>query len=174
MTQQRKYKRNEIIDENKETQLLSTLIELALEQKNKGWKVDGNNSSIQYKPHPITKRPIYRGIVKNKSNTTIQQIYDYYKRGYKEEDSGIMYHIDNDHHIRHFHTNSDTSLISNRDWQFMATRFKMMNYKSLDGIEYNIIGWFKYNISETHPLYQSPSKKYIRGKEERGRIYYQR
>eukprot|EP01084_Bolivina_argentea_P060622 110746_1 len=49
-----------------------------------------------------------------------------------------------------------------------------MNYKSLDGIEYNIIGLFDYNISETHPLYQSPSKKYIRVKDESGKIYYQR
>eukprot|EP01084_Bolivina_argentea_P211126 359192_1 len=110
MTQQRNNASTNEIDRHKETQLLSTLIELALEQKNKGWKVDGNNSSIQYKPHPITKRPIYRGIVKNKSNTTIQQIYDYYKRGYKEEYSDIMYHIDDDHHIRHEHQNSGLSL----------------------------------------------------------------
>eukprot|EP01084_Bolivina_argentea_P025519 47460_1 len=154
MTQHRKYKRNEIIDENKETQLLSTLIELALETQSKGWnyiyrwKVDGNNLSIQYKPHPITKRRIYRGIVKNKCNTTIQQIYDGYKRGYKEEHSDIMYHIDDGHHIGHRHKNYNSSLMSDRDWQYMSTRFKMMNYKSLDGIEYNIIGEFMYNISE--------------------------
>eukprot|EP01084_Bolivina_argentea_P303559 524122_1 len=174
---QRLYKKHDIIDVNEETKLISIFIKLALEPNVKGWEVNKDNSSIQSKPHALTKRPICRGIAKNKSNITFQQIHDYYKRGYKEEqpnNENLMYHIDDDHDVKMYHWDNNSSVVSDRNYQHMSTRLKIMNYKSMDGTEYNITGFIRYNISETHPLYQSPSNKCIRGKWEYGRLFCQR
>eukprot|EP01083_Nonionella_stella_P140279 429806_1 len=95
MAQRKVYKRSEIIDNSRESKLLSTVIKLALEPNEKGWTIDSNCASVRTKTDPITKQPIARSITPNKYNTTFKQMYDLFKMGYQKEVPGdILYHID--------------------------------------------------------------------------------
>eukprot|EP01083_Nonionella_stella_P295133 1003071_1 len=64
MTQRKVYKRSEIIDNRRESELLSTVIKLALEPTEKGWTIHPNYiyPCVQTKPDPITKHPIARSV----------------------------------------------------------------------------------------------------------------
>eukprot|EP01083_Nonionella_stella_P295134 1003072_1 len=125
MTQRKVYKRSEIIDNRRESELLSTVIKLALEPTEKGWTIHPNYiyPCVQTKPDPITKHPIARSVNANKSNTTFKQIYDSFKMGYQQErKTDILYHIDDDHDIEYEIVNSSSALHSGRDWQLMSVR----------------------------------------------------
>ena len=165
MALSKKYKRKDIIDDDKEGRLLSSLIELVFEPNHKGWTVNRKDSSIQTKPHPTTKRPIYRAMAENKSTTTFDEMYSYHKAGYPQILSYILYHIDDDHDICYDNTTSFGPWQA-RDRQFMRIRFKICNHKLLNGNQYNIIGLISYNIPDTHILYKPPPKKVVRSTRE--------
>ena len=175
MLQQQRYKRNEIIDEESESRMISSMIEIALEPKSRGWMVNSNGSAIQRKII-INKRPIYRGFAKNVSNVTMEEIYDCYKAGYKEEQEDIMYFIDDDHQIMYTPPQGDESISSICiDCQFMNVRFKRMNYKYSTNIRYNVMGLVECDIPTSHPLYIKPPKNCLRMKAEcHAEIYWQR
>eukprot|EP01083_Nonionella_stella_P199804 732362_1 len=117
MAQRKVHKRSEIVDNRRESKLLSTVIKLALEPNEKGWTIDPTYSSVQAKTDPITKQPIARSINANKSNTTFKQFYDSFKRGYqKERNADILYHIDDDHDIQYEILNQG-AIVSDRDYQ---------------------------------------------------------
>eukprot|EP01083_Nonionella_stella_P098240 276195_1 len=161
MAQRKVYKRSEIIDNSRESKLLSTVIKLALEPNEKGWTIDPKYSSVRAKTDPITKQPIARSINANKSNTTFKQIYDYFKRGYQQE-RDILYHIDDDHHIEYWIVNSSGALLSDRDLQYMSVRHSTTITDQSQNGSFKVIVLLKYDILNSHPLYRPPPDKCIR------------
>ena len=102
-------------------------------------------------------------IAKNKTDTTLNQIHDFIKAGYKEAFGAIMYHIDDDHDILH-RIKKISGPFSRRDQQIMTVRFRIMNHKLLNGIENNIVGMMWYDTSKSHVLYIEPPQYAIRTK----------
>ena len=172
MAQHQRYKRSELIDEDKEAQLIHPNIRWALENKADGWKTDKINPSVQIKCHPITRRPIYRYTVENISKITMKQMYDYWECGYeidtKQEDANIhrriLHNIDCDHSI--MYASFQSKFTATRDYQYVSTRFKKDAYKSLSGQKYNVIGLATYSLPKTHPLFMKSPKNVIRIKHE--------
>eukprot|EP01083_Nonionella_stella_P180089 641256_1 len=165
MAQRKVYKRSEIIDDSRESKLLSTVIKLALEPNEKGWTIDPTYSSVQTKTDPITKQPIARSINANKSNTTFKQIYDSFKRGYqKERNADILYHIDDDHDIEYQTVNSSSALVSDRDYQLMSVRHSTTITDQPQNVSFKVIVLLRYDILDSHPLYRPPPDKCIRVK----------
>eukprot|EP01084_Bolivina_argentea_P024759 46095_1 len=159
----KQYKRSSIIDEDKESKLISTVIKIAFERNSEGWRmVDNENKLIQTKEHPVTKRPIYRSIAKNKSNVTLKQVHQFYEAGHY--DDMTHYYIDDNHDI--YYRTEDNSLLSDRDFEYMYVRFHIPNHidSDHDGTQYNIVGYLLYDIPNTHPLYIDPPKNVIRSK----------
>eukprot|EP01083_Nonionella_stella_P199805 732370_1 len=163
MAQRKVHKRSEIVDNRRESKLLSTVIKLALEPNEKGWTIDPTYSSVQAKTDPITKQPIARSINANKSNATFKQIYDYFKRGYQQE-RDILYHIDDDHHIQYYTVNQPSALVSDRDYQYMCVRHSTTITDQSQNGSFKVIVLLRYDILDSHPLYRPPPDKCIRGK----------
>eukprot|EP01084_Bolivina_argentea_P314992 545634_1 len=169
MSASHKYKRTDLIDDDRESRLISTMIKIALEDNCEGWKVDKNNPSVQIKKHPLTKRCIYRVIATNESTLTIQDRHNYWQCGYNHQANyngfQITNHIDNDHDV--WYAKADAyGVVSARDEQLMLTRFKCDNYNTLTIDTYHIIGIITYEIPTNHTLYKLPTKDCIRIKQE--------
>eukprot|EP01083_Nonionella_stella_P096653 271753_1 len=173
MAQSKTYKRSEIIDSHKESKLLSTVIALALEQNEKEWKIEANNPSLQTKRDPLTNQPISRISAANESTITFEQIYDYFKAGYQKERKSksanlrILYHIDDDHHIEYRVRKDQTYpsyIISDRDYQYMNVRHTTSITDQSQNLSFKVIVRLRYDILESHPLFQPPADQCFRTK----------
>ena len=116
-----KYTRKQLIDDNKESKLIQSLLRLTFEKETDGWEYKPD-SNLQTKKHPSSDLPIYRVNRVNKSKSTMQQFFDFY-----EMQQWLAYdtRFDLKHCLDHDHGIFYLSHFGERDFNEMITRFQI-------------------------------------------------